>query len=83
MKAAKKLGINKEEINEVQGWDGDEVGEVGLTADGRWVNKVKSIEGLENLCSLKPKEVLQQIWRGVKPVLGQLMKLTTMTLLQN
>jgi hypothetical protein len=28
LKAAKKLGINKEEINEVKGWDGDKLGEV-------------------------------------------------------
>ena len=71
LKAAKKLGIDQEEINEVKFWDGDELAEVELTADGRWVNKAELMEGVENSSSLKPTDVHEQIWRGVLPVLGR------------
>ncbi|KIW11737.1 hypothetical protein PV08_09009 [Exophiala spinifera] len=73
LKAAKKLGIDQEEINEVKFWDGDELAERELTADGRWVDKGDSMQGVEDSSPLGPTEVHQQIWGGVKPVLGRLM----------
>jgi hypothetical protein len=54
-------------------WDGEELGELHLTADGKWVDKADSMEDVEDSPPLGPTEVHQQIWRDVKPALGRLM----------
>ena len=55
-------------------WDGEELVELHLTADGKWVDGGDSMEGVENAPDLKPTEVHQRIWREAKPELGRLME---------
>ena len=73
-RAGTKLAIDQENVNEVKFWDGEELEELHLTADDKWVLGSDSMEGVENLPDLKPTKVHQRIWREAKPVLGQLME---------
>ena len=51
------MGVSKEDIEELRYWNGDELGELHLTTDGRWVKKADSMEGVENSPNLEPTEI--------------------------
>ena len=71
LRAATQLGVDQENINEVKFWDGEALEELRLTTDEKWAYKSDPMEGV---LDLKPTEVHQQIWREVKPALGQMME---------
>ncbi|KAK5077822.1 Chaperone protein dnaJ [Lithohypha guttulata] len=73
LKAAQKLDVDPDEINEIKYWDGTELEELRLTSDGKWATAGDQIDGVEGSSAMHPSAAHQAIWKHATPLLGQLM----------
>lgn len=73
LKAAKKLDVGTDEINEIKYWDGEELEELRLTSDGKWATAADQMDGVEDSSVMHPSAAHQEIWKHATPVLGRLM----------
>ncbi|KAL6240918.1 hypothetical protein RBB50_012177 [Rhinocladiella similis] len=71
LKSGKKEGVEREDRKAIGFWDGEDLPELHLTADGRWLVKADSMEGVEK--DLKQTDTHLQILRGATPELARLM----------
>jgi hypothetical protein len=71
IKAAAKLGVDQEEIDDMEIWKGDELGEVKLNERGEWVAKFPAsddeMEGVEKDMEPEPDVEIKEIYEEGTP----------------
>ncbi|KIW86660.1 uncharacterized protein Z519_12715 [Cladophialophora bantiana CBS 173.52] len=74
LKAGKKLGVERDEINQVKFWDGEEVfEEIYITSNGNYAAKVDQMEIDPPTLNISLTETHKQIWGEATSLLSQLM----------